>query len=99
LRLETVLNRYNIKPRFDLLCVDVEGQEYDVFNSFDLEYWKPKMIIVELEDDHLSFQQYEDYIVDVKNLREKIENSGYTEIYRDKINTVFIEQNINNYDN
>lgn len=99
LRLETVLNRYNIKPRFDLLCVDVEGQEYDVFNSFDLEYWKPKMIIVELEDNHLSFQQYEDYIADVKNLREKIENSGYTEIYRDKINTVFIEQNINNYDN
>jgi hypothetical protein len=41
---------------------------------------------------HLSFQKYEDYIVDVKNLREKIQNTGYTEIYRDKINTIFIEK-------
>jgi hypothetical protein len=79
--------------------VDGEGQEYDVLNSFDLEYWKPKMIIVELEDDHSSFQQYEYYIGDVKNLREKIQNTGYTEIYRDKINTVFVDQNINSYDN
>ncbi len=99
LKLETVLLNYNIEPKFDLLCVDVEGQEYDVFNSFDLEYWKPKMIIVELEDEHSSFQQYEEYVSEVKNLRQKITNSGYTEIYRDKINTIFVEKNMSIYDN
>ncbi len=99
IKLETVLLNYNIEPKFDLLCVDVEGQEYDVFNSFDLEYWKPKMIIVELEDEHSSFQQYEEYVSEVKNLRHKITAFGYTEIYRDKINTIFVEKNMPIYDN
>lgn len=92
LRLDTLLNHFEVSPRFDLLVVDVEGRETDVFNSFDLNYWKPKMLIVEIEDEHESFKEYEDYIEMNKSLREKIKSSGYIELYKDQINTVFINE-------
>ena len=38
IRLDTLLNHFDVKPGFDLLTVDVEGREPDVFESFDLNY-------------------------------------------------------------
>lgn len=89
-RLDTLLLRYNIEPSFDVLVVDVEGKEEDVFYSFDLNFWKPKMILVELVDNHNSFQDYDNCISSHKNLRNYIINSGYIEIYKDEINTIFL---------
>jgi len=91
IRLETLLNSQNIQPNFDLLVVDVEGNEESVFESFDLNYWKPKMLIVELIDEHQSFQKYTDHVEINRNMRNKILNSGYVEVYKDEINTVFVE--------
>lgn len=93
LRLDTIFYSFSVKPNFDLLVVDVEGNEEDVFNSFDLEYWSPKMMIVELIDDHESFKKYDDHVRINKDLRNKIINHGYIEIYKDKINTVFVKKN------
>jgi FkbM family methyltransferase len=90
MRLDSLFNRFDVAKEFDLLVVDVEGRESDVFDSFDLEKWKPKMMIVELEDEHESFLKYKDLIDSLKNLREFIKSNGYNEIYKDHINTVFI---------
>ena len=52
------------------------------------------MLIVELEDDHPSFQKYEDLVNRIKDLREYILNKGYIEIFKDHINTVFVRKEI-----
>jgi hypothetical protein len=52
------------------------------------------MLIVELEDEHESFQKYPELIVEIKELRNFIQKKGYVEIYKDHINTVFVKNEI-----
>lgn len=92
-RLEKILMDLNIPKNFDLLVVDVEGKETEVFQSFDLNYWMPKMMIVELADNHSSFKSYKNVIEDHKKLREFIVSKNYVEIYSDEINTIFLDRN------
>lgn len=92
LRMDTFLSNYNVPYEFDLLIVDVEGNEDEVFYSFDLNKWKPKMMIVELMDDHQYSQDNNNLISKVKSLRNYIYKFGYNEIYRDDINTIFIRE-------
>tara|TARA_A100001388_G_C28666529_1_gene449396 strand:+ start:183 stop:896 length:714 start_codon:yes stop_codon:yes gene_type:complete len=87
--LEKILLENDVPLFFDILVVDVEGKEKEVFDSFDLKKWQPKMLIVELEDDHPSFKDDESFIKNIKQLRSFILNNGYEEIYRDEINTIF----------
>jgi hypothetical protein len=84
----------NVPRKFDLLVVDVEGKESEIFKTFDLDEWQPKMMIVELEDEHPSFQSYPDLIEEIKELREFIASKNYKEIYRDSVNTVFVSKEL-----
>ena len=90
MRLDTLMNKLEVPNNFDLLVVDVEGKESEIFQTFDLLEWKPKMMIVELEDDHESFQIYPDYIENIRKLRTYILDSGYKEVSKNKWNTVFV---------
>lgn len=92
LKLDSLLEHFEVELGFDILGVDVEGRENDVFDSFDLEKWKPKMMIVELEDEHESFQKYQEHVAVHKSLRDKIHSHGYIEIYKDHINTIFVRE-------
>jgi FkbM family methyltransferase len=92
MKLDSLLEHFKVNQGFDILGVDVEGKEHDVFNSFTLEKWKPKMMIVELEDEHESFQKYKDHVEVHKLLRDKIHSQGYLEIYKDHINTIFVSE-------
>lgn len=93
-RLDTLLKKCEIQPLFDLLVVDVEGYEPEVFNSFDLGFWKPKVMIVEIEDKHPSFTEYQNFTTAAAHLRQKIKNAGYREEYVDHINTVFVLEEV-----
>ena len=94
MRLDTLMEKLESPKEFDVLVVDVEGKEAEVFETFELDDWKHKMLIVELEDEHPSFQKYEDLVDRIKNLREYILNKGYVEIFKDHINTVFVREEI-----
>lgn len=96
IRLETLFQDQKVTPGFNLLVVDVEGNEDKVFNSFDLGYWSPKMMIIELIDEHRSFQKYKDHIKSNLSLRHKILSSDYVEVYKDEINTVFVKRDLYN---
>lgn len=93
IRLDTILLENNISPNFDLLVVDVEGSEYDVYESFDLNFWKPKMMIVEIEENHDSFKNHFEYLEKCAIMRQKFLNIGYVEIHRDATNTIFLIDN------
>lgn len=95
MRLDTLMEKIEVPKNFDILVVDVEGKESEVFKTFELDEWKPKMMIVELEDGHESFQKYPELITEIKELREFIHGKGYTEIFRDHINTVFVRNELN----
>ncbi len=90
-RLDTVMRENNVPLEFDVLVVDVEGMEADVFASFDLSVWKPKMLIVELTETHPDFKNF---VRDPARLLMRIQFAGYQIIYKDHINTVFIRQAI-----
>jgi hypothetical protein len=91
LRMDTFLKNYNVPYDFDVFVVDVEGREHEVFYSLDLNKWKPKMLIVELVDDHEYFQDKSNVVNESKGLRNFILRYDYTEIYRDDINTIFVK--------
>lgn len=89
--LDQLLENEKIEPNFELLVVDVEGFETEVFQGFDIVRWKPKMIIVELSDFHPNLETHR------KNhfmLGEELQTAGYTVIYKDGINTIFVESKI-----
>jgi FkbM family methyltransferase len=91
MRFDTFLKKYQVPKNFDLLVIDVEGREEQIFASFDLEEWMPKMLIVELVDEHLEFQnKFRESVEQSKKLRSYITSKNYCEIYKDHINTVFI---------
>ena len=94
MRLDTLMEKIEVPKEFDVLVVDVEGKEAEVFKTFELDEWKPKMLIVELEDGHHSFQKYEGLIKEIKGLREYIKSKGYVEVFRDYINTVFVREEL-----
>jgi FkbM family methyltransferase len=87
--LDRLIEDCGIPGGFELLVVDVEGGETDVFAGFDLARWKPQMLIVELADVHPDFIAIESIREPNARLRQHILKAGYTEVYVDAINTVF----------
>jgi len=94
MRLDTLMEKVEVPKEFDVLVVDVEGKEAEVFETFELDEWKPKMIIVELEDEHPSFQKYPELLEKIRNLRKFLKDKGYVEIFKDHINTVLVREEL-----
>ena len=49
MRLDTLMEKLEVPKGFDVLVVDVEGKEPEVFQTFKMDEWKPKMLIVGLK--------------------------------------------------
>jgi FkbM family methyltransferase len=90
--LDLVLQSLKIPQFFDLLVVDVEGFEEKVFSSFNLTWWKPKMMIVELNDYHKSFASTPELQYSSARLRNLILANEYMQVYADAINTIFVSK-------
>lgn len=87
LPLEDYLVEHKIKPGFELLAVDVEGYEWEVFRNFDIEKWRPQMVIVEI----VAMQdKYSFLYKDCMDLRRYFKENNYREVYKDLTNTVFV---------
>jgi len=93
--LTSILEKYNVSCNFDLLVVDAEGYEKEIFESFSLQVYRPKMMIVELCDIHGGYSSYPEIQAKAKKVREHILDSRYDQIYVDPINTIF--WNIDNH--
>jgi FkbM family methyltransferase len=81
-RLDDVLAEQGQAPGFDLLVVDVEGFEGEVFAGFDLERWRPTVIIIELSELGVLDTAKE-------RIRQRILAAGYRLIFQDAINSLF----------
>lgn len=90
--LNEFLAHNKISTKFELLVVDVEGLEEKVFKALHLDFWKPKMIIVELCDYHKSFEISPALQSSAKRVRDKILAADYMQVYADTINSVFVSK-------
>jgi len=91
LPLDRVLRENGVLQNFDLLVVDVEGFETEIFAGFDLDVWRPKMLIVELTDTHpdLHSTARHDAL-----LGRRLVDAGYIIAHKDWINTVFVREDV-----
>lgn len=48
--LNKILSEYAIPKKFDLLSIDVEGHDYEVLLSLDLNIYRPKLIVIEIHE-------------------------------------------------
>jgi FkbM family methyltransferase len=88
-RLDDILEEVAAPLPIDILIVDVEGAEASVFAGFTIGKWRPKMMIVELSHTHPDLRVVSATDVDIQRM---IESDGYSVVYKDKINTVFVFQ-------
>jgi FkbM family methyltransferase len=89
--LDDLLDEMMPSGSIDVLIVDVEGLEPAVFAGFDVERWRPAMIIVELTETHpdLSATRRQN-----AELSKHLLKCGYEVAYKDQINTVFVETGV-----
>ena len=73
----------------DVLIIDVEGGELEVMEGFDLNFHKPKMVIIELPDFHPSLNYRKNVARQI--FLEFIE-CEYLVVYKDAINTCFLSR-------
>lgn len=93
-RLDIILEREGIDPGFDVLVIDVEGAEPQVMAGFDVGRWRPKVILVELEDDHPDFRTNQRVVEGVMAVRKRIEEADYAPYFKDAINTLYVRRDI-----
>ena len=46
--LSTILDGGKVPKDFDLLCIDVEGHDFEVLSSLNLNIYRPKLIVIEM---------------------------------------------------
>lgn len=88
-RLDNVLTDHEIPIEFDVLVVDTEGYEREVFRGFDLAKWKPKLAIIELAEQADQFTPIESMGNYCEEIRANFMAHKYQELYRDDTNTIF----------
>jgi FkbM family methyltransferase len=88
-KLDDILEGVAAPSPIDILIVDVEGAEASVFAGFTIGKWRPKMMIVELAHTHPDLHKVSAKDIDIQRM---IESNGYSVVYKDMINTVFVFQ-------
>lgn len=82
-RLDSILAALEIK-RIDFISIDADGHEYDIFQSFDVEAYKPRVIVAEY--DTLGIGQ--DW-----RLAKMLEGGGnYRAVHKTHCNVVFLRK-------
>lgn len=56
--LDAAIAEAGIFPKIDYVSIDTEGSEIDVLRGFDLEKWKPKLVVVENNYDDPDLPNY-----------------------------------------
>jgi len=88
--LEEYLVKHNVKLKFELLVIDVEGYEWNVLRNFDITKWQPQMVIIELHDQNDNYLLIRDECNDIVRY---FANNRYKIIYKDFSNTIYVPEN------
>ena len=89
-KLDYILASEIIPDEFDLLVIDTEGSELEVLQGFDLNYWKPRMVIIESHEKN----PFEELTVLAPEIDKYF--SSYKKIYAGEINTIYVNDKLRN---
>lgn len=83
-----MLSALEWEPDFDLLTIDAEGAEIDILETFDFDYWRPTMLIIETHELH------EEKLLSCKAelIFDIVSSKGYGKVYADTINSVYVRE-------
>lgn len=83
--LDAELEKHDAPVGFEVLVIDVEGSERDVLHGFNIEDWRPRMVIIEAHEEH----QSEELRVQADEINAYFDEFGYNKIYSDHINNIY----------
>ena len=88
--LDQMLLEFCADSGFEVLSIDVEGAELQVLQGFDIEYWKPQMVIIETHegnvDSRKSFHAVE--------INKYFSDFSYVKIQVDGLNTIYMRKDL-----
>jgi hypothetical protein len=82
----------HVQFNIDLLVVDIEGMEWRVLSGFDLAKYRPRMIILEVQEKLQRYRDSATALGEAAALEALLHDAGYSILYRDVINTVFVHR-------
>ncbi|MGI9118413.1 MAG: FkbM family methyltransferase [Minisyncoccia bacterium] len=82
--IEVDMKDVSVIPECDLLVIDTEGSEYDIITELRI---RPKVLMIELHEQSGEWQD----IINTKSLTKIIEDMGYSKIYFDDVDTIFVK--------
>lgn len=74
--LDTCLSEFGKFDKIDFVSIDTEGTEYDVLSGFDINRWRPKLLVIENNFDDPHITNY-------------LERFGYKKVRRHAINDFY----------
>lgn len=83
-RLQRLMEENDVPKRFELLTVDVEGHDYEVLTSFDINEFRPRLIVVEMHG-------FRPGCKNSNPVFDHLENSGYQLVSYSVMNGIFLD--------
>lgn len=89
------LSKITTPRECDILVIDVEGMEWEVLRNFPITKYLPKMVIIELEDNHPSIallpeEQQERVRNRFRQIRSYFNDAKYRLVHSDNVNSVYV---------
>jgi hypothetical protein len=93
--LDTFFRRERIAPgAVDVMVIDVEGLEWPILQGFALATFRPKLVIVEIQEKQARFIDNARVQRDAAAIEAYFADAGYSIFYRDVVNTIFIAKEV-----
>lgn len=92
-KLDSLLEDNKIEPNFDVFILDVEGYEEEVLKGFSLDYYKPKIIVIEIPDQHPDFIHNQKFLEKCSRIR-RVLNTNYKLVIKDIVDNVYIRNDL-----
>lgn len=92
-KLDSLLEENKIEPNFDVFILDVEGYEEEVLKGFSLDYYKPKIIVIEIPDQHSDFIHNQKFLEKCSRIR-RVLNTNYKLVIKDIVDNVYIRNDL-----
>lgn len=87
--LESVFQRNEVPQRFDLMVIDTEGTEETIIQLLIQSKYRPRILIVELQDGHSDFESYPELQSSHYRARTYLLENNYRPRWQNAINTLF----------
>jgi len=85
--LDRALGMDKVRPlEVDVLSIDTEGNEPDILDGFNIDYWKPAMVIIEAHEHYPDIDRPKT----ADRINSYFDKHNYKKIYCDEVNNIYV---------